>query len=48
VPRPAAASAFSGLTGLDKGLAIAAMVASLAALGCVIYIAYVLKDPAAL
>jgi hypothetical protein len=35
------------LTGLDKGLAIAAMVASLAALGCVIYIAFVLKDPSA-
>src|SRR5580658_9690103 len=46
-PRPVSAPAFSGLTGLDKGLAIAAMVASLAALGCVIYIAFVLKDPAA-
>jgi hypothetical protein len=47
-PRPVSAPAFSGLTGLDKGLAIAAMVASLAALGCVIYIAFVLKDPAAM
>jgi hypothetical protein len=37
----------SGLTGLDKGLAIAAMVATLAALGCVIYITFVLKDPSA-
>jgi hypothetical protein len=34
----------SGLTGLDKGLAIAAAVASLAALGCVLYLAYFLKD----
>jgi len=34
----------AGLTGLDKGLAIAAAVASLAALGCVLYLAFFLKD----
>jgi uncharacterized membrane protein len=34
----------SGLTGLDKGLAIGAVVASLAALGCVLYLAFFLKD----
>jgi hypothetical protein len=33
---------------LDKGLAIAAAVASLAALGCVLYLAYFLKDTAAM
>jgi hypothetical protein len=33
---------------LDKGLAIAAAVASLAALGAVVYLAYILKDPAAM
>jgi hypothetical protein len=47
VPRPAAPAVARGMTGLDKGLAIAAMVASLAALGCVIYITFVLKDPSA-
>jgi hypothetical protein len=43
-PRPMAPAAVSGLKGLDKGLAIAAAVASLAALGCVLYLAYFLKD----
>jgi hypothetical protein len=33
-----------GLTGLDKGLAIAAAVASLAALGVVVYLVFILKD----
>jgi hypothetical protein len=42
------AASVSGLTMLDKGLAIAAAVASLAALGCVVYLAYILKDPAAM
>jgi hypothetical protein len=46
-PRPVVVSGGSSLTGLDKGLAIAAAVASLAALGCVLYLAYFLKDPAA-
>jgi len=32
------------MTGLDQGLAIAAAVASLAALGCVLYLAFFLKD----
>jgi hypothetical protein len=36
----------AGLTGLDKGLAIAAAVASLAALVGVVYLAFILKDPA--
>jgi hypothetical protein len=43
-PRPMAPVAVAGLTGLDKRLAIAAAVASLAALGCVLYLAYFLKD----
>jgi hypothetical protein len=43
-PRPMAPAMVSGLTALDKGLAIAAMVASLAALGCVLYLAFFLKD----
>jgi hypothetical protein len=43
-PRPVAAAVVTGLTGLDKGLAIAAAVVSLAALGCVLYLAYFLKD----
>ena len=43
-PRPVAPAMASGLTGLDKGLAIAAAVASLAALGCVIFLTYILKD----
>jgi hypothetical protein len=34
----------SGLSGLDKGLAVAAAVAGLAALGCVVYLAFFLKD----
>ena len=42
--RPMAPVAVSGLRGLDKGLAIAAAVASVAALGCVLYLAYFLKD----
>jgi hypothetical protein len=46
-PRPMAPAMVSGLTGLDKGLAIAAAVASLAALGCVLYLAYFLKDTVA-
>jgi hypothetical protein len=40
-PRPAAVY---GLSGLDKGLAIAAAVASLAALGVVVYLVFILKD----
>jgi hypothetical protein len=47
-PRPMAAPMVMGLTGLDKGLAIAAAVISLAALGCVVYLAFILKDPAAM
>jgi hypothetical protein len=43
-PRPMAPMA-AGLSGLDKGLAIAAAIASLAALGCVLYLAFWLKDP---
>jgi hypothetical protein len=46
-PRPMAPAVVSGLTGLDKGLAIAAAIASLAALGCVLYLAYFLKDTVA-
>jgi hypothetical protein len=41
-PRPVAPMA--GLSALDKGLAVAAAVASLAALGCVLYLAFFLKD----
>jgi hypothetical protein len=41
-PRPVAPMA--GSSALDKGLAIAAAVAGLAALGCVLYLAYFLKD----
>lgn len=47
-PRPIVAPVVTGLRGLDKGLAIAAAVASLAALGAVVYLAYILKDPAAM
>jgi translation initiation factor IF-2 len=43
-PRSAGPVVVAGLTGLDKGLAIAAAVASLAALGCVLYLAFFLKD----
>jgi hypothetical protein len=42
-PRPMMVAA-TGLTGLDKGLAIAAAVISLASAGIVIYLAFVLKD----
>jgi hypothetical protein len=42
---PAGASA---LTVIDKGLAIAAAVASLAALAAVLWLAFGLKDPAAM
>ncbi len=42
-PRPMAPMART-LSGLDKGLAIAAAIASLAALGCVLYLAFFLKD----
>jgi hypothetical protein len=38
------APAYSGVTGLDKGLAIGAAVAGLAALGTVVYLAFILKD----
>jgi hypothetical protein len=41
-PRPAYAPA--GLTGLDKGLAIAAAVIALASAGIVAYLVFVLKD----
>jgi hypothetical protein len=37
-----------GLTGLDKGLAIAAAVAGLAAVAGVVYLAFILKDPSAM
>ena len=37
----------TGLSGLDKGLAIAAAIATLAALGCVLYLAFFLKDTVA-
>jgi hypothetical protein len=47
-PRPVPASVGPGLKTLDKGLAIAAAVATLAALGCVLYLAYFLKDPSAM
>jgi hypothetical protein len=46
-PRPMAPMV-SGLTVLDKGLAIAAVVASLAALAAVLWLAFGLKDPAAM
>jgi hypothetical protein len=46
-PRPMAPAVVSGLTTLDKGLAIAAAVASLAALAGVLYLAYFLKDTVA-
>ena len=46
-PRPAPAPVVVGVSGLDKGLAIAAMVISLASLGSVIYLAFILKDAAA-
>ncbi len=45
-PRPMAAPSASGLTMLDKALAIAAAVATLAALGTVIYLVFILKDTA--
>ena len=40
-PRPAAAY---GVSGLDKGLAIAAAVVGLASLGVIVYLVFVLKD----
>jgi hypothetical protein len=40
-PRPVVAY---GLTGLDKGLAIAAAVVALASLGVVVYLVFILKD----
>ncbi|MGA2173354.1 MAG: hypothetical protein ABSH38_00080 [Verrucomicrobiota bacterium] len=43
-PRPMAMPAGYGLTGLDKGLAVAAAVFGLAALGVVLYLAFFLKD----
>jgi hypothetical protein len=43
-PRPMAPAVVLGLTTLDKGLAIAAAVATMAALICVLYLAYFLKD----
>ena len=43
-PRPMAAPLVVGLTGLDKGLAIGAAVASMVALGAVVYLAFVLQD----
>jgi hypothetical protein len=42
-----AAPTAAGMSGLDKGLAIAAAVASLAALGTVVYLVYILKDTTA-
>ena len=45
-PRPVVVA--SGLTMLDKGLAIAAAVASLAALAAVLWLAFGLKDPSAM
>src|SRR5580658_7969521 len=45
-PAPPSPPAASGLTGLDKGLAIGAAVASVAALGVVVYLVWVLKDTA--
>jgi hypothetical protein len=38
----------AGLTPLDKGLAIGALVASLVALVATVYLAYILKDPSAM
>ena len=43
-PRPIVAPVAVGLTGLDKGLAIAAAVASLVALISVVYLAFILQD----
>jgi hypothetical protein len=37
----------AGFSLLDKGLAIAVALASLAALGCVLYLAFFLKDTTA-
>src|SRR5580658_7032358 len=44
-PRPMAAPMVASVSGLDKGLAIGAAVVSLAALGCVVYLVYILQDP---
>jgi hypothetical protein len=41
-PRPVYAPA--GLSGLDKGLAIAAAVIALASAGIVVYLVFILKD----
>ncbi len=43
-PRPMAPPAGRGVSGLDKGLAIGAAVAGLAALGVVIYLVFIVKD----
>jgi hypothetical protein len=43
-PRPMSAPVAHGLTGMDKGLAIAAAVLGLASLGVVIYLVFILKD----
>ena len=43
-PRPMAMPIASGLTTVDKALAIAAAVVSLASLGIVLYLAFILKD----
>jgi hypothetical protein len=47
-PRPIMAPVVTGLTPLDKGLAIGAVVASLVALIATVYLAYILKDPSAM
>jgi hypothetical protein len=43
VPAPRPSSAY-GVSGLDKGLAIAAAVVGLASLGVVVYLVFILKD----
>ena len=43
-PRPMQAPVARGLSGLDQGLAIGAAVASMVALGAVVYLAFVLQD----
>jgi hypothetical protein len=40
-----AAPVAKSVSGLDTGLAIAAAVISLASLGCVVYLVYILQDP---
>jgi hypothetical protein len=47
-PRPMPAHAAVGLTVLDKGLAIGALVASLVAVAAAVYLGYILKDPSAM